>query len=115
MLPESEADGEFIYHREDVLEEHYPEASKVVVVMDNLNTHTPASLYETFPPAKAKGLLDRLEIHYTPMHASPAEYCRDRTLGVGPTGLGPQHRDYRGPLKAGFRTGRSSATSGLVQ
>jgi hypothetical protein len=64
-----EADGEFIYHREDVPEEPYPEASKVVVVMDNLNTHTPASLYETFPPAKAKGLLDRLEIHYTPKHA----------------------------------------------
>jgi hypothetical protein len=49
---------------------HYPDASKVVLVMDNLNTHSPASLYETFPPAKAKGLLDRLEIHYTPKHAS---------------------------------------------
>src|SRR5258708_36427658 len=38
--------------------------------MANLNTQTPASLYDTFPPEKAKGLLDRLEIHYTPKHAS---------------------------------------------
>ncbi len=49
---------------------HYPTASKVILVMDNLNTHTPASLYDTLPPDKAKQLLDRLEIHYTPKHAS---------------------------------------------
>ncbi len=55
---------------EELLTIHYPEARKVILVMDNLNTHTPASLYETFPPSRAKGLLDRLEIHYTPKHAS---------------------------------------------
>lgn len=55
---------------EELLTLHYPTASKVILVMDNLNTHTPASLYEAFPPDKAKGLLDRLEIHYTPKHAS---------------------------------------------
>lgn len=55
---------------EELLIVHYPHARKVILVMDNLNTHTPTSLYETFPPAKAKGLLDRLEIHYTPKHAS---------------------------------------------
>jgi DDE superfamily endonuclease len=55
---------------QEVLEEHYPEAKKVVLVMDNLNTHTPASFYEVFPPAQAKALADRLEIHYTPKHAS---------------------------------------------
>lgn len=55
---------------EELLTVHYPEARKVILVLDNLNTHTPTSLYETFPPAKAKGLLDRLEIHYTPKHAS---------------------------------------------
>ncbi|WP_085954386.1 IS630 family transposase [Ktedonobacter racemifer] len=54
----------------EVLEEQYPEASKVVVVLDNLNTHTHASFYEVFPPAQAKALIDRLEIHYTPKHAS---------------------------------------------
>ncbi len=55
---------------QEVLEEQYPEASKMVVVMDNLNTHTPASFYEVFPPEQAKALADRLEIHYTPKHAS---------------------------------------------
>jgi hypothetical protein len=39
-------------------------------MLDNLNTHSPASLYEVFPPAEAKALADRLEIHYTPKHAS---------------------------------------------
>jgi hypothetical protein len=48
----------------------YPEAERVVLVMDNLNTHTPAALYEAFPPAEAKRLADKLEIHYTPKHGS---------------------------------------------
>lgn len=49
---------------------HYPAAERIRVVMDNLNTHKPASLYETFPPAEARRLLRRLEFHYTPKHAS---------------------------------------------
>jgi len=49
---------------------HYPEAERVRVVLDNLNTHKPASLYEAFPPAEARRLLRRLEFHYTPKHAS---------------------------------------------
>ncbi len=48
----------------------YKEAHRVVLVMDNLNTHTPASLYEAFEPAEAKRLADKLEIHYTPKHGS---------------------------------------------
>lgn len=48
----------------------YPSADTVVLVMDNLNTHGGASLYETFDPEEARGLLDRLEIHYTPKHGS---------------------------------------------
>lgn len=48
----------------------YPEAERIVLVMDNLNTHSPASLYETFPPAEAKRLADKLEIHHTPKHGS---------------------------------------------
>jgi hypothetical protein len=77
-----------------VLEEHYPTASKVVLVMDNLNTHTPASFYEVFPPEQAKALIDRLEIHYTPKYAGLAQYCRDRAECVGSAGLGSQHRYY---------------------
>src|SRR5688572_2027411 len=48
----------------------YPDAEGIALVMDNLNTHTPAALYEVFPPAEAKRLADKLEIHYTPKHGS---------------------------------------------
>ena len=54
----------------ELLDNQYPSARKVVLVMDNLNTHTGASLYETFPPHEARRLLERLEIHYTPKHGS---------------------------------------------
>jgi hypothetical protein len=54
----------------DLVDVHYPDAEKIVLVQDNLNTHTPASLYEAFPPAEAKRLADKLEIHYTPKHGS---------------------------------------------
>jgi len=54
----------------NLLNNHYPDAKKVILVMDNLNTHTGASLYEAFPPEEARRLLDRLEIHYTPKHGS---------------------------------------------
>ena len=46
------------------------DAEKIVVVMDNLNTHAPASLYEAFPPSEARRLVKKLEIHYTPKHGS---------------------------------------------
>jgi hypothetical protein len=49
---------------------HYKEAERIVIVMDNLNTHTPASLYEAFAPDEAKRIANRLEIHYTPKHGS---------------------------------------------
>ena len=53
-----------------LLDNEYPEAEKVVLVMDNLNTHTISSLYETFPPDEAFRLAQRLEMHYTPKHGS---------------------------------------------
>jgi len=53
-----------------LLDEQYPEAEKVVPVMDNLNTHTPSSLYEAFEPEEAFRLAQRLEIHFTPKHGS---------------------------------------------
>jgi hypothetical protein len=53
-----------------LVEAHYPDAERIVLVADNLNTHSPAALYETFPPVEAKRLADRLEIHYTPKHGS---------------------------------------------
>lgn len=48
----------------------FPEAEKIILVMDNLNTHKAASLYKTFPPAEARRIIKRLEIHYTPKHGS---------------------------------------------
>jgi hypothetical protein len=53
-----------------MLDERYPEAHKVRLIMDNLNTHSIASLYEAFPPQEARRLAERLEIHYTPKHGS---------------------------------------------
>lgn len=55
---------------EEMLEQRYPDADKIILVMDNLNTHNVASLYTAFAPEKAKRLADRLEIHYTPKHGS---------------------------------------------
>ena len=53
-----------------VLDNQYPDAEKVVFVMDNLNTHTISSLYEAFPPEEAFRLAQRLELHFTPKHGS---------------------------------------------
>lgn len=54
----------------EMVDNDYPDVEKIVLVMDNLNTHAGASLYETFEPAEAKRILDKLEIHYTPKHGS---------------------------------------------
>jgi hypothetical protein len=61
---------DFAFLMRQLVDEHYPEAEKIRVVMDNLNTHTPASLYGAFKPAEARRILRRLEFHYTPNHAS---------------------------------------------
>ena len=53
-----------------ISDQMYPDAERIVLVQDNLNTHTPASLYEAFEPAEAKRLADRFELHYTPKHGS---------------------------------------------
>ncbi len=53
-----------------LVEEIHCDAEKVVVVMDNLNTHKLASLYEAFPPERARRIAEKLEIHYTPKHGS---------------------------------------------
>ncbi|HEX9868257.1 MAG TPA: IS630 family transposase [Candidatus Tectomicrobia bacterium] len=54
----------------EVVDEPYPQAEKIVLVMDNLNSHKPASLYEAFPPTEARRLLERVEMHHTPKHGS---------------------------------------------
>lgn len=54
----------------DLADTHFPDAVKIVLVQDNLATHKPASLYEAFPPAEARRLVERFEWHYTPKHGS---------------------------------------------
>lgn len=54
----------------ELVDELYPNAKRIRVILDNLNTHKPAALYEVFEPQEAKRLLDQLEFHYTPKHGS---------------------------------------------
>lgn len=61
---------DWAYFIRDLVDVHYPKAEKIVLVMDNLNTHTPSSLYSTFTPPEAQRILRKLEIHYTPVHGS---------------------------------------------
>lgn len=61
---------DWAYQIKNLLDIHYPEAIKIRLVMDNLNTHSVSSLYETFPAVEARRLAEKLEIHYTPKHGS---------------------------------------------
>ena len=61
---------EFAWQMKALVDEYYPEAEVIRVVLDNLNTHTPASLYVVFEPAEARRLTRKLEFHYTPKHGS---------------------------------------------
>lgn len=70
QVTERRTKKDWAYFMRDLLEQVYPDAEKVIVVMDHLNTHTPASFYEAFPAEEARRLTKRLEIHYTPKHGS---------------------------------------------
>ena len=61
---------DWAYCVREMVDQIYPDAEKIVLVMDNLNTHNKSSLYEAFEPAEAKRIADKLEIHYTPKHGS---------------------------------------------
>ena len=80
----------------DLSDIHFPDARKIVLVQDNLNTHKPASLYEAFPPEEARRLVERFEWHHTPKHGSwlnmaecelavIAKQCLDRRIPDQPT------------------------------
>ena len=83
---------DFAHCMKDLVDIHFPNAAVVSVVLDNLNTHTPAALYATFPPAEACRMLRTLDVHYTPKHGSwlnmaeiefavVSTQCLDRRLG----------------------------------
>ncbi len=77
---------------ERLLTVDYPDAEKVVLVMDNLNTHTIGSLYEAFAPAKAFALAQRLEIHHTPKHGSWLNIAEIELSALTRQCLEPSHR-----------------------
>jgi len=61
---------DFAHQMRALVDEHFPDADVVRIVLDNLNTHTPAALYETFPPEEARRIVSKLEFHDTPTHGS---------------------------------------------
>jgi hypothetical protein len=61
---------DFAHCMKDLVDVHFPDAEAIRVVLDNLNTHTPASLYLAFPPEEARRILRKLEFHFTPKHGS---------------------------------------------
>ena len=61
---------DFAHAVHDLVDQAFPAAERIVLVLDNLNTHRPASLYQAFPPTEARRILERLEWHFTPTHGS---------------------------------------------
>lgn len=70
QVTERRTKRDFAYIMRDVVDVYFPHAETIRVVLDNLNTHSPAALYEVFPPEEARRLVSKLEFHYTPKHAS---------------------------------------------
>jgi len=70
IVTEQRTKVDWAYCMKQLVDEFYPDAVRIRLVQDNLNTHNPAALYEVFEPKEAKRLLDRLEFHYTPKHGS---------------------------------------------
>jgi hypothetical protein len=70
VVTERRTKHDFAHQMQWLVDERYPEAEVIRVVLDQLNTHRPASLYDTFPPAEARRIRRKLEFHYTPKHGS---------------------------------------------
>ena len=81
---------------QQLLDGRYAAAEKVVLILDNLNTHTPASLYQTFGPAEARRLTEKLELHHTPKHGSWLNMAEIEFSALGR--VLPKRIAARGPL-----------------
>ena len=94
----------------ELLDVHYPQAERVTLVMDNLNTHTPASLYEAFEPQEARRLIARLEMVYTPKHGSWLNIAEIELNVLGRQCLGRRIPDKPTLIReaAAWETGRNS-------
>jgi len=93
QVTEHRTKEDWAHFMRDLVDRYYPTAEKLVVVMDNLNTHTATALYEVFPAAEARRLARKLELHYTPKHGSwlnmaeielsvLSRQCLDRRIGT---------------------------------
>jgi hypothetical protein len=95
-----------------VLDNQYPHAEKVVLMMDNLTTHVISSLYETFPPEEAFRLSQRLEIHYTPKHGTWLDIAEIELSALAAQCLGnrriPSIRALNNDLRAWETTGHAA-------
>ena len=69
-VPERRTAIDFAHALRELVDVHFPVAERIVLVLDQLNTHTPAALYQAFPPQEAWRILERLEWHFTPIHGS---------------------------------------------
>jgi hypothetical protein len=85
---------DYAHMLKEIADKYFPQAEKIVLVQDNLNTHKPASLYEAFPPKEARRLIERFEWHYTPKHGSWLDMAESE-LGI----LSKQCLDRRIPNK----------------
>lgn len=97
-----------------LVDQRYPDAAKITVIHDQLNTHVPASLYKAFPPAEARRILDKLEFHYTPKHGSwlnmaeielsvLGRQCLDRRIPDSET-LKAEIADWEATRNASYKT-----------
>jgi hypothetical protein len=75
---------DFAEQMKELIDVHFPDAEVIRLVADNLNTHTPAALYEAFSPAEARRITRKLEFHYTPKHGR-VRICRPRPAMFGST------------------------------
>lgn len=94
-ITDRHASLDYAHALKDLSDTHFPEAAKIVLVQDNLSTHSPASLYKAFPAAEARRLTERFEWHYTPKHGSWLDMAESE-LGV----LATQCLDRRIPDKS---------------
>ncbi len=83
-VTEQKTSKEWAHFMQEVIDVQYPNAEKIILVMDNLSTHSPAAFYHAFPPAEARRLAAKLEIHPHPAAWELVEYGRDRIRSPGP-------------------------------
>ena len=92
----------------DLVDEHYPDAERIRVVLDNVSSHSQAALYQRFAPAEARRILSRIEFHFTPKHASWLNMVAITPISDGPPVPQPPHRRENHPCLRNREVGTPS-------